>query len=146
MIEAIMLKLGFSGMIAVVLAATLVGGSIATKIALARKDALLAKKTAQVQGLAYERDQLKNANTAFKQVVLSQNRSIENLMTQAEEQKKRVTVAQKEAQSVKDQWDAYLNHLNQPIGQGDRWELYKHTYEGASTKWNKPDTAPSEMP
>ena len=49
MIETLMIKLGFSGMIALALAATLVGGSVAYRIQSARKDAKIAKLTDQVR-------------------------------------------------------------------------------------------------
>ena len=139
MIEWVMLKLGFSGMIAVALAATLVGGSVAYKIQIARKDAKIAKLTDQVREVAQQRDALLNANRALTLSVQKQNDTIEGYVRAGQIQQQRADRAVKEAQSVKERWEAYTRELE---GEPD----VQKAYDRLVAKWNRPDTAPSEVP
>lgn len=107
MIEWVMLKLGFSGMIAVALAAMLVGGSVVVKMRLASKDAKIAKLTDQVREVAQQRDALLNANRALTLSVQKQNDTIEGYVRAGQIQQQRADRATKEAQSVKERWEAY---------------------------------------
>lgn len=109
--EALMIKLGFSGMIAVALAATLVGGSVAYRIQIARKDAKIAKLTDQVREVAQQRDALLNANRALTLSVQKQNDTIEGYVRAGQIQQQRADRATKEAQSVKERWEAYTREL-----------------------------------
>lgn len=111
MIEAILMKLGFSGMIAVALAATLVGGSVVYKIQSARKDAKIAKLTDQVREVAQQRDALLNANRALTLSVQKQNDTIEGYVRAGQIQQQRADRAVKDAQSVKERWEAYTREL-----------------------------------
>ena len=139
MIEWVMLKLGFSGMIAVALAATLVGGSVAYKIQIARKDAKIAKLTDQVREVAQQRDALLNANRALTLSVQKQNDTIDAYMRAGKIQQQRADRATKDAQSVKERWEAYTRELE---GEPD----VQRAYDRVMQKWAKPDTAPSEVP
>ena len=139
MIEALMIKLGFSGMIAVALAATLVGGSVAYRIQIARKDAKIAKLTDQVREVAQQRDALLNANRALTLSVQKQNDTIEGYVRAGQIQQQRADRAVKEAQSVKERWEAYTRELD---GEPD----VQKAYDRIMVKWNRPDTLPSEVP
>lgn len=149
MIEAILMKLGFSGILAAVSLASLLGFSLYTKAAIAKRDAKIAEKTLQVQTVVAERDQLLNANRAYTRVVSSQNESIENFMRQADELKARAAKSKAEADKTQAEWSKFLDHLNQSSAQGgDRWALLADTYNGAAKKWSSKDEdhAPSETP
>ena len=139
MIEALMIKLGFSGMIALALAATLVGGSVVVKMRLASKDAKIAKLTDQVREVAQQRDALLNANRALTLSVQKQNDTIEGYVRAGQIQQQRADRATKEAQSVKERWEAYTRELD---GEPD----VQKAYDRIMQKWAKPDTAPSEVP
>ena len=139
MIEAILMKLGFSGMIAVALAATLVGGSVVVKMRLASKDAKIAKLTDQVREVAQQRDALLNANRALTLSVQKQNDTIEGYVRAGQIQQQRADRATKEAQSVRERWEAYTRELE---GEPD----VQKAYDRLVAKWNRPDTAPSEVP
>lgn len=139
MIETLMIKLGFSGMIAVALAATLVGGSVVVKMRLASKDAKIAKLTDQVREVAQQRDALLNANRALTLSVQKQNDTIEGYVRAGQIQQQRADRAVKEAQSVKERWEAYTRELD---GEPD----VQKAYDRIMVKWNRPDTAPSEVP
>jgi len=138
MIEAILMKLGFSGMIAVALAATLVGGSVVVKMRLASKDAKIAKLTDQVREVAQQRDALLNANRALTLSVQKQNDTIEGYVRAGQIQQQRADRAVKEAQSVRERWEAYTRELE---GEPD----VQKAYDRLVAKWNRPDTAPSEV-
>ena len=139
MIEAILMKLGFSGMIAVALAATLVGGSVVVKMRLARKDIKIESLTAQVREVAAQRDALANANRALTLSVQKQNDTIDAYMRAGKIQQQRADRATKEAQSVRERWEAYTRELE---GEPD----VQKAYDRLVAKWNRPDTAPSEVP
>jgi len=139
MIEAILMKLGFSGMIAVALAATLVGGSVVVKMRLARKDIKIESLTAQVREVAAQRDALANANRALTLSVQKQNDTIDAYMRAGQIQQQRAEKAIKDAQSVKERWEAYTRELE---GEPD----VQKAYDRLVAKWNRPDTAPSEVP
>jgi len=139
MIEALMIKLGFSGMIAVALAATLVGGSVVVKMRLASKDAKIAKLTDQVRDVAQQRDALLNANRALTLSVQKQNDTIEGYVRAGQIQQQRADRATKDAQSVRERWEAYTRELE---GEPD----VQKAYDRLVAKWNHPDTAPSEVP
>ncbi len=139
MIEAILMKLGFSGMIALALAATLVGGSVAYRIQIARKDAKIAKLTDQVREVAQQRDALLNANRALTLSVQKQNDTIDGYVRAGQIQQQRADRAVKEAQSVKERWEAYTRELD---GEPD----VQKAYDRIMVKWNRPDTLPSEVP
>ena len=139
MIEAILMKLGFSGMIAVALAATLVGGSVVVKMRLASKDAKIAKLTDQVRDVAQQRDALLNANRALTLSVQKQNDTIDGYVRAGQIQQQRADRAVKEAQSVKERWEAYTRELD---GEPD----VQKAYDRIMVKWNRPDTLPSEVP
>jgi len=139
MIEALMIKLGFSGMIALALAATLVGGSVVVKMRLASKDAKIAKLTDQVREVAQQRDALLNANRALTLSVQKQNDTIEGYVRAGQIQQQRADRATKEAQSVRERWEAYTRELE---GEPD----VQKAYDRLVAKWNRPDTAPSEVP
>ena len=139
MIEAILMKLGFSGMIALALAATLVGGSVVVKMRLASKDAKIAKLTDQVRDVAQQRDALLNANRALTLSVQKQNDTIEGYVRAGQIQQQRADRATKEAQSVRERWEAYTRELE---GEPD----VQKAYDCIMVKWNRPDTAPSEVP
>ena len=111
MIETLMIKLGFSGMIALALAATLVGGSVVVKMRLASKDAKIAKLTDQVREVAQQRDALLNANRALTLSVQKQNDTIEGYVRAGQIQQQRADRATKEAQSVRERWETYLSNL-----------------------------------
>ena len=138
MIEAILMKLGFSGMIALALAATLVGGSVVVKMRLASKDAKIAKLTDQVREVAQQRDALLNANRALTLSVQKQNDTIEGYVRAGQIQQQRADRATKEAQSVRERWEAYTRELD---GEPD----VQKAYDRLVAKWNRPDTAPSEV-
>ena len=138
MIEAILMKLGFSGMIAVALAATLVGGSVVVKMRLASKDAKIAKLTDQVREVAQQRDALLNANRALTLSVQKQNDTIEGYVRAGQIQQQRADRATKEAQSVRERWEAYTRELE---GEPD----VQKAYDRLVAKWSRPDTAPSEV-
>ena len=138
MIEALMIKLGFSGMIALALAATLVGGSVVVKMRLASKDAKIAKLTDQVREVAQQRDALLNANRALTLSVQKQNDTIEGYVRAGQIQQQRADRATKEAQSVRERWEAYTRELE---GEPD----VQKAYDRLVAKWNRPDTAPSEV-
>jgi chromosome segregation ATPase len=139
MIEMVMMKLGFSGMIALALAATLVGGSVVVKMRLASKDAKIAKLTDQVREVAQQRDALLNANRALTLSVQKQNDTIEGYVRAGQIQQQRADRATKEAQSVRERWEAYTRELE---GEPD----VQKAYDRLVAKWNRPDTAPSEVP
>ena len=139
MIETLMIKLGFSGMIAVALAATLVGGSVVVKMRLASKDAKIAKLTDQVREVAQQRDALLNANRALTLSVQKQNDTIEGYVRAGQIQQQRADRATKEAQSVRERWEAYTRELD---GEPD----VQKAYDRLVAKWSRPDTAPSEVP
>ena len=139
MIEAILMKLGFSGMIAVALAATLVGGSVVVKMRLARKDIKIESLTAQVREVAAQRDALANANRALTLSVQKQNDTIEGYVRAGQIQQQRAEKAIKDAQSVRERWEAYTRELD---GEPD----VQKAYDRIMVKWNRPDTAPSEVP
>lgn len=139
MIEAILMKLGFSGMIALALAATLVGGSVVVKMRLARKDIKIESLTAQVREVAAQRDALANANRALTLSVQKQNDTIEGYVRAGQIQQQRADRATKEAQSVRERWEAYTRELE---GEPD----VQKAYDRLVAKWNRPDTAPSEVP
>ena len=139
MIEAILMKLGFSGMIAVALAATLVGGSVVVKMRLARKDIKIESLTAQVREVAAQRDALANANRALTLSVQKQNDTIDGYVRAGQIQQQRADRAVKEAQSVRERWEAYTRELE---GEPD----VQKAYDRIMVKWNRPDTAPSEVP
>lgn len=111
MIEAIMLKLGFSGMIALALAATLVGGSVVMKFRLERKEAKIQDLTLQVRDLAQQRDRLQNANRSLTISVNRQNDTIEGYIRAGQIQRQRADKATKEAQAVQDKWESFLRDL-----------------------------------
>jgi len=138
MMEWLMIKLGFSGMIALALAATLVGGSVVVKMRLASKDAKIAKLTDQVRDVAQQRDALLNANRALTLSVQKQNDTIEGYVRAGQIQQQRADRAVKEAQSVKERWEAYTRELD---GEPD----VQKAYDRIMVKWNRPDTAPSEV-
>jgi len=138
MIEAILMKLGFSGMIALALAATLVGGSVVVKMRLASKDAKIAKLTDQVRDVAQQRDALLNANRALTLSVQKQNDTIEGYVRAGQIQQQRADRATKEAQSVRERWEAYTRELD---GEPD----VQKAYDRIMVRWSKPDTAPSEV-
>ncbi len=131
MIEALMIKLGFSGMIAVALAATLVGGSVVVKMRLASKDAKIAKLTDQVREVAQQRDALLNANRALTLSVQKQNDTIEGYVRAGQIQQQRADRATKEAQSVRERWEAYTRELE---GEPD----VQKAYDRIMQKWAKP--------
>ena len=139
MIEAILMKLGFSGMIAVALAATLVGGSVIVKMRLARKDIKIESLTAQVREVASERDRLLNANRSLTMTLQKQNDSIVDYQRAAGIQQQRADRAAKEAQSVRERWEAYTRELD---GEKD----VQKAYDRIMQKWNRGDTSPSEVP
>jgi len=139
MIELMMAKLGFSGMIALALAATLVGGSLVMKFRLERKDLKIASLTAQVREVASQRDQLLNANRALTLSVQKQNDTIEGYVRAGQIQQQRADRAVKDAQSVRERWEAYTRELD---GEKD----VQKAYDKIMGKWNKPDTTPSEVP
>ena len=139
MIELLMAKLGFSGMIAVALAATLVGGSVVVKMRLARKDIKIESLTAQVREVAAQRDALANANRALTLSVQKQNDTIDAYMRAGKIQQQRADRAAKDAQSVRERWEAYTRELD---GEPD----VQKAYDRLVAKWNRPDTAPSEVP
>ena len=139
MIELLMAKLGFSGMVALALAATLVGGSVVVKMRLASKDAKIAKLTDQVRDVAQQRDALLNANRALTLSVQKQNDTIEGYVRAGQIQQQRADRATKEAQSVRERWEAYTRELD---GEPD----VQRAYDRVMQKWAKPDTAPSEVP
>lgn len=139
MIELLMAKLGFSGMVALALAATLVGGSVVVKMRLASKDAKIAKLTDQVRDVAQQRDALLNANRALTLSVQKQNDTIEGYVRAGQIQQQRADRATKEAQSVRERWEAYTRELD---GEPD----VQKAYDRLVAKWNRPDTAPSEVP
>ena len=130
MIEWVMLKLGFSGMIAVALAATLVGGSVVVKMRLASKDAKIAKLTEDKQDLARQRDALLNANRALTLSVQKQNDTIEGYVRAGQIQQQRADRAVKDAQSVKERWEAYTRELE---GEPD----VQKAYDRIMQKWAK---------
>lgn len=138
MIELLMAKLGFSGMIALALAATLVGGSVVVKMRLASKDAKIAKLTDQVREVAQQRDALLNANRALTLSVQKQNDTIEGYVRAGQIQQQRADRATEEAQSVRERWEAYTRELE---GEPD----VQKAYDRLVAKWNRPDTAPSEV-
>ena len=138
MIELLMAKLGFSGMIAVALAATLVGGSVVVKMRLARKDIKIESLTAQVREVAAQRDALANANRALTLSVQKQNDTIDAYMRAGKIQQQRADRAAKDAQSVRERWEAYTRELD---GEPDA----QKAYDRLVAKWNRPDTAPSEV-
>jgi len=138
MIEAILMKLGFSGMIALALAATLVGGSVVVKMRLASNDAKIAKLTDQVREVAQQRDALLNANRALTLSVQKQNDTIEGYVRAGQIQQQRADRATKEAQSVRERWEAYTRELD---GEPD----VQKAYDRIMVRWSKPDTAPSEV-
>ena len=131
MIEAILMKLGFSGMIALALAATLVGGSVVVKMRLASKDAKIAKLTDQVREVAQQRDALLNANRALTLSVQKQNDTIEGYVRAGQIQQQRADRAVKDAQSVKERWEAYTRELE---GEPD----VQKAYDRIMQKWAKP--------
>lgn len=131
MIEAILMKLGFSGMIALALAATLVGGSVVVKMRLASKDAKIAKLTDQVRDVAQQRDALLNANRALTLSVQKQNDTIEGYVRAGQIQQQRADRATKEAQSVRERWEAYTRELE---GEPD----VQKAYDRLVAKWNRP--------
>ena len=139
MIEAILMKLGFSGMIAVALAATLVGGSVVVKMRLASKDAKIAKLTDQVREVAQQRDALLNANRALTLSVQKQNDTIEGYVRAGQIQQQRADRAVKDAQSVKERWEAYTRELD---GEPDA----QKAYDKLIMRWGLSDTLPSEVP
>ena len=145
MIEAIMLKLGFSGMIAVALAATLVGGSVVVKMRLASKDAKIARLTDQVREVAQQRDALANANRALTLSVQKQNDTIDAYMRAGKIQQQRADRATKEAQSVRERWEAYTRELE---GEPDVQKAYDKLVMrwGLSDTAQRQDTLPSEVP
>ena len=139
MIELLMAKLGFSGMVALALAATLVGGSVVVKMRLARKDIKIESLTAQVREVAAQRDALANANRALTLSVQKQNDTIDAYMRAGKIQQQRAEKAIKDAQSVRERWEAYTRELD---GEPD----VQKAYDRIMVKWNRPDTAPSEVP
>ena len=139
MMEWLMIKLGFSGMIALALAATLVGGSVVVKMRLARKDIKIESLTAQVRDVAQQRDALLNANRALTLSVQKQNDTIDGYVRAGQIQQQRADRAVKEAQSVKERWEAYTRELD---GEPD----VQKAYDRIMVKWNRPDTLPSEVP
>ena len=139
MIEAILMKLGFSGMIAVALAATLVGGSVVMKYRLERKDAKIASLTDQVRDVAQQRDALANANRALTLSVQKQNDTIDAYMRAGKIQQQRAEKAIKDAQSVKERWEAYTRELD---GEPDA----QKAYDKLIMRWGLSDTLPSGVP
>lgn len=138
MIEAILLKMGFSGIVASLSLAALLGLTIYHKNYRTRQEAIIAAKTAQVRSVAAERDNLLNANRAYSQTVASQNKSIENLMELGKIQRGKAEDAKREMERVKESWEKFIEHLDQSSPQaGDRWALYGDTYSGIARKWNK---------
>ena len=111
MIEALMIKLGFSGMIAIALAAALVGSTVVYKLQSARKDNKINDLTLQVRDIAQQRDALLNANRALTQSVQKQNDTIEGYVRAGQIQQQRADRATKEAQSVRERWETYLSNL-----------------------------------
>ena len=139
MIETLMIKLGFSGMIALALAATLVGGSVVVKMRLASKDAKIAKLTDQVREVAQQRDALLNANRALTLSVQKQNDTIEGYVRAGQIQQQRADRAVKDAQSVKERWEAYTRELD---GEPDA----QKAYDKLIMRWGLSDTLPSGVP
>ena len=131
MIEMLMMKLGFSGMIALALAATLVGGSVVVKMRLASKDAKIEKLTDQVREVAQQRDALLNANRALTLSVQKQNDTIEGYVRAGQIQQQRADRAVKDAQSVKERWEAYTRELE---GEPD----VQKAYDRIVAKWANP--------
>ena len=132
MIELIMAKLGFSGMISVALAATLVGGSLYTKLAITRRDAKIAKLTDQVRDVAQQRDALLNSNRQLNEAVKQQNAAIDGWKQFGEAQKAKAERATKDSQSVKEQWEAYISQSDAQLAKdGD----LAAAYERVTLKW-----------
>lgn len=140
MIEAILMKLGISGIIASVSLASLFGFVAYHKMYRARQAAIIETKTSQIQALAAERAALMNANRAYTQTITSQNSSIENLIALGKVQREKTEEAKREAEKVKESWERFIEHLDttSPSG-GDRWALYGDTYGGIQKKWNRSD-------
>ena len=140
MIEAIIMKLGFSGVLASLSLAALLGLSIYHKGYKARQEAVIATKTAQIRAVAAERDNLLNANRAYSQKVADQNKSIEDLMALGKAQREKADDAKREMERVKESWERFIEHLDQSSPQGgDRWSLYGDTYGDIARKWNRSD-------
>jgi DNA repair exonuclease SbcCD ATPase subunit len=146
MIELILSRLGITGILSVVLAIGMLGQFAYYKT----KNAILENKVqnqiTQIRELASQRDDLLNKNRAFARVISSQNESIENMLKLSDTQRRRLEDAKAETTKIQDSWNKYLAHLNQSIGQGDRWEILANTYGDATKEWGKSDTLPSEVP
>jgi len=131
MIEAIMLKLGFSGMIALALGATLIGGSVYTKLAISRRDAKIQSITMQVRQLAEEKMMLGNANRSLVLSLQKQNETIEGYLKAASIQQQRADRAVKEAQEVKARWESYTQEI-------DKEPDVQKAYNRIMARWNQP--------
>lgn len=141
MIEAIMLKLGFWGILSVIMTAGVLGTATYAKFAIQRKNIKIESMTVQVREAASERDRLANANRALSMSVQSQNKSIESYAAAAKIQSEKLSNAEKKAKNIGNQWNAYLEHLNQSIGNGNRSEAVRKAYTEVVDAWNKPDAA-----
>ena len=139
MIEAIMLKLGFSGILAAILAIGVIGTGAYAKFRINRLTIKNESLTAQVREVASERDRLLNANRSLTMALQKQNDSIVDYQRAAGIQQQRADRASKEAQSVKERWEAYTRELD---GEKD----VQKAYDKIMSRWNKPDTTPSEVP
>jgi len=89
--------------------------------------------------VAQQRDALLNANRALTLSVQKQNDTIEGYVRAGQIQQQRADRATKEAQSVRERWEAYTRELE---GEPD----VQKAYDRLVAKWNRPDTAPSEVP
>jgi len=138
-IEQVVLALGIKGIIAATLGLALIAVGGYAKVAIATRDAKIADKTAQVQRVAMERDNLLNANRQLSESLRKQGESIANYMTAAAVQKGRADEAAKRLNSVQEEYQAYIRHLDSSIGQGDRWGVLGDTYQGAAKDWNLSD-------
>ena len=139
MIEAIMLKLGFSGILAAILAIGVIGTGAYAKFRINRLTIKNESLTAQVREVASERDRLLNANRSLTMALQKQNDSIVDYQKAAGIQQQRADRATKEAQSVRERWEAYTRELD---GEKD----VQKAYDRIMSRWNKPDTTPSEVP
>lgn len=129
MIGLIMAKLGFSGMIAVALLATLSISTIYFRSAIHLKDNKLQDQTIQIRDLSSQRDALLKANQELTISIQKQNETIDGYAKAGQVQQQRADRAVKESQDVKDRWETYLNNL--PVGT-DSGTIYSDI----AAKWN----------
>ena len=145
MFEWIMLKLGFSGLVAVVAVTGIIGVTVFHKYSVKYKDYQIKTLTAKVQSVTQDRDNLLKANRAYSVAVKSQNESIENLVRAGQEQARKIAQLKDEGERAKKSWDAFIGHLDASYGDGNRRDLYHNIYDDAKTKWDKGDSLPSEV-